>query len=90
MMTADPEASDHYSFRGYLHVVRNARFLDQPFNVFRTAVMRAGRSHLFVDIHVAEPRLDPRDSLASGATITGTLWLQGCLAGDVQSTVPRS
>ena len=80
MMTADPEAPDYYLFRGYLHKVRKATFLDEPFNVFRTAVMRVSGHHLFVDIHVGSHRLDPSDVLASGATITGTIWLQGCLA----------
>ena len=80
MMAADPEASDHCRFRGYLHIARTASFLDQRFEVFRTAVMQAGGGHLFVDIYVNIGRLDPADDLVSGATITGTLWLQGCLA----------
>jgi len=80
MMDADPEASDHYRFRGYLHISRTASFLDQPFEVFRTAVMRAGGGLLFVDIYVNSCRLDAGDALVSGATITGMLWLQGCLA----------
>jgi hypothetical protein len=80
MMTVDPEASDHYRFRGYLHIARKATFLDQPFEVFRTAVARAGAGHLYVDIYVKRSRLDASDALVSGATITGTLWLQGSLA----------
>ena len=84
MMTADPEAPDYYLFRGYLHKVRTTTFLDQPFDVFRTAVMLVRGHHLFVDIYVGQHRLKPGDALASGATITGTLWLQGCLAEDVQ------
>ena len=90
IMAPDPEVSDHYSFRGYLHIVRNASFLDQPFEVFRTAVMRAGGGHLFVDIHVAKNRLHPGDALASGATITGTLWLQGCLAEEMHGDQSNS
>lgn len=80
MMKVDPEASDHYRFRGYLHIARTVTFLDQPFEVFRTAVSQAGAGHLFVDIYVNRSRLDASDVLVSGATITGTLWLQGSLA----------
>jgi hypothetical protein len=80
MMTVDPEASDHYRFRGYLHIARTVTFLDQPFEVFRTAVSQAGAGHLYVDIYVNRSRLDASDALVSGATITGTLWLQGSLA----------
>jgi hypothetical protein len=50
--------------------------------------MMAAGSHLYVDIHVAKPRLDPSDALASGATITGTLWLQGCLAEQTTGSEP--
>jgi hypothetical protein len=88
MLAADPEASDHYLFRGYLHMVRSTSFLGQAFDVFRTAVMSVGGHHLFVDIYVGRHRLDPCDALASGATITGALWLQGCLAEEVRREVP--
>jgi hypothetical protein len=90
MMAADPEASDNYTFRGYLHILSYSSFLDQSFEVYRTAVLRFGGRHLFVDIHVAKHRLDPAHTLASGATITGTLWLQGCLAEEVPGDQPIS
>ncbi|MDR3718698.1 MAG: hypothetical protein P4K98_07840 [Bryobacteraceae bacterium] len=80
MMATDPEASNHYVFRGYLRVARTTHFLDEPFEVFRTAVMMAGGGHLYVDVYVGTARLRPGDALVSGATITGSLWLQGCLA----------
>ena len=60
-------------FRGYVHKIRKATFLDQPFDVYETAVMLVAGHHLFIDIHMAHHRLDPGDVLASGATITGTL-----------------
>jgi len=85
MMNADPDAPDYYSFRGYLHKVRQTTFLDQLFDVFRTAVMRVGGGHLYIDIHVGHHRFDPDEVLASGATMTGTLWLQGCLAEEAQT-----
>ena len=65
MLTADPEAPDFYLFRGYLHKVRKATFLDQPFDVFQTAVMPVAGHHLFIDIHVGQHRLDPGNELAS-------------------------
>jgi hypothetical protein len=43
MMTADPEASDHYTFRGYLHMLRNASFLDQPFKRLKDGSDDGGR-----------------------------------------------
>ena len=43
VMAVDPEVSDHYRFRGYLHVARTASFLDQPFEVVRTAGNANGR-----------------------------------------------
>lgn len=88
MMTADPEASDHYRFRGYLHIVRHTEFLDRSFDVFRPIVMPVGGAHLYIDIYVGKHRLDPGDPLGSGATITGTLWLQGCLAEELRREVP--
>jgi hypothetical protein len=80
LMEAGPDASDYYFFQGPVRSIRDAEFLSRPFMAFRTAVLAAGSDDLVVDIYVDRARFGSRATPVAGDVVSGTLWLQGCLA----------
>jgi hypothetical protein len=80
LLPAAADTSDYYLFQGPVRAVRKANFLDRPFAVYRTAVLDHNSDDLSVDIYVDQARLKGRSAPAIGDMVSGTLWLQGCLA----------
>ena len=84
LMPAAQDAPDYYIFQGPVRTIRKTDFLDRPFLVFRTAVVHLDADDLAVDIYVDRARFGSHVIPTAGDMVTGTLWLQGCLAGEGQ------
>ena len=67
-------------FHGPVRQIRSSAFLDRRFLVLRTAVLEVEDGELAVDIYVDYVGFQADAVPAVGDVISGTLWLQGCLA----------